>query len=141
MVDMPVNHYHLYLYFITHVVHTRDGRTVTLVDRGRPTALDDPEVRALAATYGDPDEILSLDWIPELTSDGYLKPPTAKLVSYEEFIESMPFRLDDPRLIYRRPPELEPLYGDERVMHYDPNVYLDFYEKLGQMPVKRVPAQ
>ncbi|MEE8461141.1 MAG: hypothetical protein V3S50_03355, partial [Acidobacteriota bacterium] len=43
---------------------TRDGRTLTMIDKGRLTALDDPEVRQLAAKYGDPDEMLREDWIP-----------------------------------------------------------------------------
>ena len=138
MMDMPVNHYHLFLYFVTHIVHTRDGRTVTWVDRGRPTILDDPEVRALAATFGNPDQMLSRDWVPGIAADGSLTAPKAKLVSYEEFIESMPFKLDDPRLIYRIPDQLEPLYGSDRVRYYNPEEYLSFYEKLGQVPVKRV---
>jgi hypothetical protein len=40
--------------------------------------LDDPEVRKLAANYGDPDEILKEDWIapiPGITTPG----------SYEEY--------------------------------------------------------
>jgi hypothetical protein len=28
--------------------------------------LDDPEVRTLAAKYGDPDKLLTEDWIPEI---------------------------------------------------------------------------
>ena len=58
LMDMPVNHYHLHLMFTTYIVHTRDGRSVKLVDRGHFTVIDDPEVRALAAKYGDPDEVL-----------------------------------------------------------------------------------
>ena len=27
---------------------------------------DDPEVRDLAATFGDPDQLLSDDWVPEI---------------------------------------------------------------------------
>ena len=30
------------------------------------TSLDDPEVRALASRYGDPDYLLAEDWIPEV---------------------------------------------------------------------------
>ena len=36
-----------------------------LVDHGRLKVLDDPEVRRVAAKYGDPDELLREDWIPE----------------------------------------------------------------------------
>ena len=36
--------------------------------RRRPavSAYDDPSVRDLAATYGDPDQLLHDDWIPEI---------------------------------------------------------------------------
>ena len=37
-----------------------------IVDKGHMTALDDLEVRALASRYGDPDEILREDWIPDI---------------------------------------------------------------------------
>ena len=41
------------------------------------TSLDDPEVRALASRYGDPDYILAEDWIPEVpginTAGDYLR--------------------------------------------------------------------
>jgi hypothetical protein len=36
----------------------------TIIENGRLTALDDPEVRALAARYGDPDDVLSPDYVP-----------------------------------------------------------------------------
>ncbi len=136
--DMPVNHYHLRLFFLTYTAHTRDGRTVKLLDRGHLTVLDDPEVRALAAKYGDPDEILSEDWIPVLTPDRQLAPPKAKMVSYQKFLEWMPFDLDDPRLVYARPDHLDLFYGRKRVEYYKPQEYLDFYRKLGQIPVRRV---
>jgi len=138
LVDMPVDHYHLRLFFLTYIVHTRDGKTVKLLDRGHLTVLDDSDVRALAAQYGDPDKMLSLDWVPVLTPDGYLEPPKGKLVSYEEFIASMPFKLDDPRLLYKRPSHLEAFYGEDRMRYYNPEEYLEFYRKLGQIPVKRV---
>jgi len=47
--------------FHTHGVHlkptVRAGKTL-IIDGGRLTVLDDPEVRAAAAKYGDPDEVL-----------------------------------------------------------------------------------
>ncbi len=139
LMDMPVNHYHLHLMFTTYIVHTRDGRSVKLVDRGHFTVIDDPEVRALAAKYGDPDEVLKTDWIPVLTGDGKLRPPKARLVSYDEYIANMPFRMDDPRLTYEYShPHLDVLYGEERMQYYKPEEYLEFYRKLGQIPVKRV---
>jgi hypothetical protein len=36
------------------------------VDRGHLVSLDDPDVRALAGKYGDPDKLLIEDWIPEI---------------------------------------------------------------------------
>lgn len=39
---------------------------MTAIQNGRLTALDDPEVRELARKYGDPDELLKEDWIPNI---------------------------------------------------------------------------
>ena len=57
-------HFHIHTYFSTIDVETRDGQTIRITDRGHITFLDDPEVRQLAAQYGDPDEILQEAWIP-----------------------------------------------------------------------------
>lgn len=57
-------HFHIHTYFNTVDIETRDGKTVRIVDKGRLTFLDDPEVRQVAAKYGNPDEILREDWIP-----------------------------------------------------------------------------
>lgn len=62
--DMPtltVNHRDINFFY--HVTIEVDGEK--LVDRGRLTVLDDPEVRRVAARHGNPDELLSEDWIPE----------------------------------------------------------------------------
>ena len=139
LMRMPTNHYHLRYYFLTYTAHLRDGSTVKLLDKGHLTVLDDPQVRALAAKYGDPDKMLSLDWIPVLAADGALKIPKGRLVSYEEFIANMPYKLDDPRLTYKRPPHLETLYSGERMNYFDPEEYMEFYREQGQIPVKRVP--
>lgn len=42
---------------------TVDGETI--IDAGHLTALDDPEVRAVAAKYGDPDKLLKQTWHPD----------------------------------------------------------------------------
>jgi len=47
-----------------HATYGVDGRRI--VEKGHLLALDDPEVRAIAAKYGDPDELLREDWIPEV---------------------------------------------------------------------------
>ncbi len=62
--NVPGGHLHIHTYFNTIVVETSDGRTVTVADKGRITFLDDPEVRKLAAKYGDPDVMLREAWIP-----------------------------------------------------------------------------
>ena len=43
-----------------------NGRVVRILDKGRLTFLDDPEVRNAAAKYGDPDQILREKWIPSI---------------------------------------------------------------------------
>lgn len=139
--QMPVNHYHQFLPFITYDVTTRDGRKVRLIDKGRLTILDDPEVRALAAKFGDPDEMLSSDWVPVMTPEGKIIPPKGRLVPYEEYIQNLPYKLDDPRLIYRIPEKLKKFYGEDRVTYYNPEEYMDFYRKIGQIPVKRVKTE
>jgi len=39
---------------------------VVIIDKGHLTALDDDEVRSLAAEYGDPDELLTEAWFPAI---------------------------------------------------------------------------
>jgi hypothetical protein len=66
--DLPTGHdFHIHNYFTTYKVHrSSTNQWVTVVDEGHVVALDDPEVRKLAAQYGNPDEILAEDWIPEI---------------------------------------------------------------------------
>lgn len=59
--ELPVNHRDIELYFPTYYV---DGRVI--VEKGHLLALDDPEIRRIAAKYGNPDELLREDWIPKL---------------------------------------------------------------------------
>ncbi|MBI4483251.1 MAG: hypothetical protein HY652_10205 [Acidobacteria bacterium] len=54
-------HRDLQIYFPTLII---DGEK--LVDRGHLTVLDDPEIRKVAAKYGNPDELLREEWIPPL---------------------------------------------------------------------------
>lgn len=42
---------------------TVDGRTI--ITDGQLTALDDPEVRRVAARFGDPDDLLRVTWFPK----------------------------------------------------------------------------
>ncbi len=59
-------HLHVHLLFSTFQVTAPDGSTTKVIENGRLCALDDPEVRELAARYGDPDEILRERWIPQV---------------------------------------------------------------------------
>ena len=65
--NLPRDHgFHSMTFLTTYQVHLRNAdRTVNLVDKGHMTSLDNPEVRALASRYGDPDEQLTEDWIPQ----------------------------------------------------------------------------
>lgn len=57
---LPSNHRDMdFFYYLTFEV---DGKK--LVNNGHLTVLDDPEVRKVAAKYGNPDELLKEDWIP-----------------------------------------------------------------------------
>ena len=42
------------------------NKWVNILDKGHMTSLDNPEVRALASRYGDPNYLLTEDWIPEV---------------------------------------------------------------------------
>lgn len=77
-------HLHIHLLFPTLVVTAKSGVEHMVIRDGRLTALDDPEVRDLAAGFGDPDALLREDWIPEIpgiTSPGayqdYARDPAA----------------------------------------------------------------
>ena len=58
-------HLHVHLMSATLVVDTPKGE-VPVIEKGRLSAYDDPEVRDLAARYGDPDQLLHDDWVPEI---------------------------------------------------------------------------
>lgn len=59
-------HLHVHLLLPTLTVTAKDGTQYTVIRDGRLTAMDDPDVRALAAKYGDPDQFLKEDWIPPI---------------------------------------------------------------------------
>jgi hypothetical protein len=65
---LPGEHgYHLHSYFNTYKVHLRNTeKWVTLVERGRLASLENPELRALASRYGDPNEVVATLWVPEV---------------------------------------------------------------------------
>jgi len=65
---LPMGHTaHIHNYFTTLRWRLRDtGEWLTINRQGRLTAFDNPEVRALASKYGDPDTLFSYDWIPAI---------------------------------------------------------------------------
>jgi len=70
-------HLHVHLLQATLVAETAD-REIPIIEKGRLAAYDDPEVRDLAAQYGDPDELLHDDWVPRI-------PGITVPGSYEEY--------------------------------------------------------
>jgi hypothetical protein len=66
--NLPFYHgLHMHLYFATYTVHLRNTRrSIDIIKNGRMTSLDNAEVRALASRYGDPDKILSEEWVAEV---------------------------------------------------------------------------
>lgn len=71
--NLPFEHgWHFHNFFATYSVRLRkSGEWVKLIDKGRLTALDDPEVRKLASKYGNPDDLLGEDWIPAMPGINY----------------------------------------------------------------------
>ncbi len=84
-------HLHVHLCFPTLTVTTARGEEIRLIERGHLTALDDPEVRALAARHGDPAAILREDWRPDI-------PGISAKGKYETYAR------DPAAWIYRIPP-------------------------------------
>jgi hypothetical protein len=90
--NLPVGHdFHVHNYFSTYQIHNKSTNTwVTIVDKGHLVTLDDPEVRAAAAKYGDPDKLLNEDWIPEV-------PGINAPGSYEDYSKD-PWKYTDPQM-------------------------------------------
>ncbi len=65
--NLPLGHIHVHNYFATYEIKLRGSEHwYKIVDKGWFTAMSDPEIRALATKYGDPDELLRYDWVPPL---------------------------------------------------------------------------
>jgi hypothetical protein len=65
--DIPMGHIHVHNYFVTFEIKLQGtDYWYKINDKGWVTAIDDPEIRAIATKYGDPNELLSYDWIPPL---------------------------------------------------------------------------
>ena len=88
--------FHSMTYLSTYKVHLRNsGKSVKLVDKGHMTSLDNPEVRALASRYGNPDVLLTEDWIPELPGinrpgdyEAYAKAPFEAVRQVNELVNA-----------------------------------------------------
>ncbi len=65
---VPVGHaMHNHTLLPTYQIRFREsGKWATVIEHGQILASRDPEVRALASRYGDPEELLRRDWTPEL---------------------------------------------------------------------------
>jgi len=67
--NLPNDHwFHVHTYFSTYRLRVRGTKNtwLTLINKGRMTALDNPEVRALSSRYGDPKDLLEEDWVPHI---------------------------------------------------------------------------
>ena len=74
----PLNDKRAERLFPTVTITTKRGEKLTVIEHGRLTALDDPEVRELAKKHDDPDSLLTEDWIPAI-------PGISAPGSYDEF--------------------------------------------------------
>ncbi|OFV96187.1 MAG: hypothetical protein A3F68_04995 [Acidobacteria bacterium RIFCSPLOWO2_12_FULL_54_10] len=65
---LPLKHtMHMHTFFSTVRWKLADtGEWITVSDKGWLKAFDDPEVRALAAKYGDPKDLFRYEWIPAI---------------------------------------------------------------------------
>jgi len=63
---LPWIHVHIHCMFATLEGENKKGETITIIDKGHLTVLDDAEVRSLASKYGNPDELLKEAWFPAI---------------------------------------------------------------------------
>jgi len=68
---LPGGHLHVHARFATYDIKNSRGRVVRVIEKGRLTAFDDPEVREVAAKYGDPDLLLRELWVPAIPGVNY----------------------------------------------------------------------
>ena len=65
--NVPHAHIHLHNYFSTYEIKMRDtGHWHKITDKGHLTTLDDSKIRNIAVKFGDPDELLSEEWVPPM---------------------------------------------------------------------------
>jgi len=63
---LPWGHLHIHLQLPTYTLTTTEGEEITVIEKGRLSALDDPSVIEVASQIGDPEELLQRAWIPPL---------------------------------------------------------------------------
>ncbi|MFB3886101.1 MAG: hypothetical protein ACE144_12805 [Thermodesulfobacteriota bacterium] len=64
---IPLGHIHVHNYFVTYEIKLHGSENwYKIVDKGWLTAMSDPDIRCLATKYGDPDKLLSYDWVPPI---------------------------------------------------------------------------
>jgi len=68
---LPSTHVHVHLRFPTYEIKNSKGKVVRIIDKGRLTAFDDPEVRRVATKFGDPDKWLRNLWVPAVPGINY----------------------------------------------------------------------
>jgi hypothetical protein len=80
--DLPTWHRDVFLPYPTVWVNEKK-----IIDNGHLMLLDDPEIRRLAAKYGDPDELLREEWIPDYDADPSIKGYYTR-EQYEEILKA-----------------------------------------------------
>ncbi len=68
---LPGGHNHIHIRFPTYDITNTRGETTRIIDKGRMTAFDDPEIRQLASRWGDPDKLLRRLWVPAMPGINY----------------------------------------------------------------------
>jgi hypothetical protein len=63
---LAYGHLHVHLLFPTMDLITKRGEEIRIIEKGRLVAMDDADVRKVAEKYGDPDDLLKEDWIPDV---------------------------------------------------------------------------
>jgi hypothetical protein len=103
--NVPIGHaMHSHNLLPTYQVRIRGtGQWETLINYGHMAALDDPEIRALASRYGDPNEVLRQDYVPPLPGvtmqgnyDEYARDPGGYWTRWARSVEDGSYRYFGP---------------------------------------------
>jgi hypothetical protein len=93
---IPNTHdFHMDMRFPTYEATVTGGKKILVVDKGHSTLLDDPEIRAIASKYGDPDQVLREEGaipVPGINAPGdyreYAKDPPKYWLRMREEVRS-----------------------------------------------------